>query len=341
MRPVTPSFVATWFKTCEDLPVAGIATDGAGVVTHWSRFAEGLYGYRADEAIGRSIMDLTVGPIEAETAAEIMRTVGAGTPWEGEFTAQTADGRTVEVHVIDLPIVSGDAMMGILGLSIDVTAQRRDLDAGSERIWHLALLAEAASEEERRDLARMLHDDLGQRITALQSDLHSIADCELDPDIASRVAGMIASTTAMIAGVQEVCSQLRPPLLDYLGVVAAIEFLTDGFAKRTGIVINRVIDADLASANPRICQLVFDIVRESLTNIERHARARTVDVRFEFSDDVKITVVDDGIGIGADAEPGIGISLMTERVKRVGGTFRVGPHGLRGTEVCVRIPQGA
>ncbi|MEA2594436.1 MAG: hypothetical protein QOF01_905 [Thermomicrobiales bacterium] len=105
--------------------VAVVATDAAGVVTHWNRQAEALYGWRRSEAIGRTIPDLIVAPGEAGIAEAILRRVAEGESWEGEFVCRRKDGREVPVHVVDSPVYGADGrLMGIVGVSVDLTERK-------------------------------------------------------------------------------------------------------------------------------------------------------------------------------------------------------------------------
>lgn len=334
MKPASQSFVATWFEVSDELPVASIATDADGVVTHWNRFAEQLYGWGAAEALGRNIRTLTVGPSESETAEKILAKIAALEPWQGEFTARTADDQEVEVHVIDLPIVVGGALVGILGLSIDVSEQRRNLIADTERVRRLAEHAEAAADAERRRIAQEVHDDLGQRITALLTELRSLED-RTHGDEMSRLVG---HAEALLEAVHRISAELRTPLLDDLGAAVAIEWMVDQFVERTGVQATHEISDSLVGLTPRLADAVFQITRECITNVERHADAKQAHIIVRRNGTLEIIVTDDGRGMTEHTVYGLGLRYLSERVTRLGGTVDITGIPQSGTEVRVRIP---
>jgi PAS domain S-box-containing protein len=136
-------------RLLEQVQAAVIATDMRGTVTHWNEHAEKLYGWSREEALGRSVMELTVGAGEAERLAEeIMQKVRAGETWEGEFTVRRKDGSTFPAHVTDsLVRDAGGRVVGIVGVSTDITERKR-LEESLREI----------REAERRRIARELHD---------------------------------------------------------------------------------------------------------------------------------------------------------------------------------------
>ena len=130
----------TWYPLLEHVPVSVIVTDAEGTVTLWNRHAEELFGWTADEATGRSILDLTV-PLDDRVAEAVMDAVAAGDTWEGRYRARRKDGQLVDIQIVEAPVYDENGVLsGVIGVSVDVSAAARN-----ER-WLRALVEEAAEE---------------------------------------------------------------------------------------------------------------------------------------------------------------------------------------------------
>lgn len=338
MGTVSPQFVEAWFDACAALPIAAIVTDAAGVVTHWSAHAKTLYGFEATEAVGTPIQELTVGPSQAAVAAEIMTQLGAGESWEGEFEATRRDGTGIGVHVLDLPVLdAAGALVGIIGLSLDVSAARRELRDATTRARELTARVDASRELERARIAAEIHDELGQLTTTLLTDLFWLED-HVNAEAAGRVTDMTHRAEALLASVRRICADLRPQGLEELGLLASVERLTRTLRERTGIEATTVLCPELDALEPAVGAEVYRILQESLTNIERHADATRVMLECRRDGDTwQLTIADDGRGADA-AEPGFGIRSMRERAARLGGTLAVTVAAHGGTTVTATFP---
>jgi PAS domain S-box-containing protein len=332
------------------LPIALIATDLAGIVTHWSDQATTLYGWAREEALGSNIRDLTVGPDNAAIAEDIMARLGGGVHWEGEFRARDKHGREIDVHVLDVPVVDrSGVMVGICGLSVDVSAQRGQWRQVHEQTENLLLAMETAREDEQRRIANDIHDDIGQYLTALRTDLAGLLEADVPPgESVEVVRRSIERVDEVLAEVRRICAELDPPVLTQLGLGSAVAHLANQIRHRSGrrVVVDGDPDIPRLAASAELA--VFRIVEEALTNIERHAQADTVTVSLRLDPPGRaarwllVEVADDGIGIGrADDSPtSMGLSVMRRRAERVGATLSVGPrddHGC-GTRVTLSVP---
>jgi len=213
-----------------------------------------------------------------------------------------------------------------------------------ERLRALAAKLESVREEERTQIARELHDQLGQALTAMKFDLAWLTDrlVQKDATLAHKAKTVTAQMDAMIKTVRRIATELRPGMLDDLGLAASIEWLARDFEKRTGIVCEvSVSSPDLPL--PRAQSLaLFRIFQEALTNVARHASAQHIEVQLAATPEaLTLQVHDDGRGIQAGEIAGLhslGLLGMQERAKRLGGTFDI--HGVPGdgTIVTVSIP---
>jgi signal transduction histidine kinase len=215
--------------------------------------------------------------------------------------------------------------------------------ATREQLRNLASYLQEAREEERKRIAREIHDELGQSLTALKFDISRLAERlpEEEPALRERVAAMATLIDGSIHTVQRVSTELRPGLLDDLGLAAAIEWQVEEFAERTGIRFDLHLgDDDMLESHVAIA--LFRILQETLTNVARHAGANKVHVELAVDPrEVMLRVRDDGRGITESeisSTQALGLLGMRERARTLGGevTFE-GVRG-QGTTVTVRIP---
>ena len=218
-----------------------------------------------------------------------------------------------------------------------------------EKLRNLSAHVEAALEEERTGIAREIHDELGQSLTALKMDIAWIVrrSAPGSPPLANsalleRLAAMSELTDGVIQRVRRISAELRPGVLDDLGLVAAIEWQAGEFEERTGTpCMVRANAADLAIGGP-LSTAIFRIFQEALTNVTRHAQAAHVEVRIEVDGAVLLLEVrDDGVGItpeAAQSPRSLGLLGIRERAQRFGGSVSVGPASPRGTLVAMTVP---
>ena len=209
----------------------------------------------------------------------------------------------------------------------------------------LALRLQEIREEERKELAHEIHDVLGQELTMLKLDVVRLLGRRRGrkaPGDAPRPEDLVERIDRLMGTVRRLSSDLRPPVLDYAGLVDALEGETARFGARTDLdarfesTLERPVrDATLATA-------VFRILQESLTNVLRHARAQRVDVRLREDDGLlRLEVRDDGTGFDTaalDRRASLGILGMRERAAALGGTLEIESASGRGTLVRLSVP---
>jgi len=231
----------------------------------------------------------------------------------------------------------------------DVTERVRADEAlrkSKEEIQNLALAASAAREQEKRRIARELHDELGQSLTALKMDVAALREAGANDNESMKrtLDSMQSLLDSTVAFARRVSSDLRPTMLDDLGLTAAADWLAQNFTERTGIPCELVLDesANLDLPDP-YATAIFRVLQESLTNVAKHAAATRVEATLERHDgDVILTVQDNGKGIapGAEAKRGsFGLVGLRERAYLLGGTVRIDSKPGRGTlvEFCLPI----
>jgi two-component system, NarL family, sensor histidine kinase UhpB len=195
----------------------------------------------------------------------------------------------------------------------------------------------AAQEAERVGIARDLHDEVGQVLTGVLLQLNSIA--EAAPEHEEELGEARQAVRRALDEVRRISSDLRPEMLEHLGLVSALTELTTSFARVTGIVVDRQFATLLPTLAPEVELAIYRIAQESLTNVARHAQARRVVMALETGrDSVVLRVADDGRGfVGAPTEHG-GLRSMRERALLVDGALAIKPAPEGGVEVRLEVP---
>jgi two-component system, NarL family, sensor histidine kinase UhpB len=198
----------------------------------------------------------------------------------------------------------------------------------------------AAQEEERRRVAAELHDEIGQQLTALVLQLDRLARSD-----AGRLAAELDETTGAakqtLEDVRTLAHRLRPEVLDELGLVPALRNLCDRIGNGTGLVVHRSLPPALPELSPDAELVIYRVAQESLTNVVRHAHARSAHVSLERDQGgVQLRIKDDGVGLPPQAhefEAG-GIRSLRERALTIGARLQVGPAESGGTKIVLWVP---
>jgi signal transduction histidine kinase len=291
-----------------------------------------------------------------------------GRNWEVHFTAPK-DAFVERVDAL-LPwfVLSGGLLLStfLFGIFYSLASSRsravelanemtKDLRQSEEELRYSAGQLQALSrrlvdlqETERRQFSRELHDRVGQNLTALSINL-DILKTQLPGDanqgMRSRLDDAAALLESTAGGIENVMSELRPPMLDDYGLLPALQWYTTEFSRRTGIEVMVDGDEDMHRL-PQAGEIaLFRIMQEALNNVAKHAHARNVHITLEHSDtECVMSVADDGVGLEAGSgsasrrRPGLGMVTMRERTQAVGGRFGIGPAPGGGTRVEVRMP---
>lgn len=239
------------------------------------------------------------------------------------------------------------AMVAIEGIARDITgyiANEQELKKSHARIEALSSRILSAMEEERARLARELHDELGQALTAVKLDLQ-LVDEEYAADRGRKncLKESIDLVDYTISLVRRQSVSLRPPALDHMGLIPAIEEMIGGFENRTGICADLISNGFSERFSRPVEIALYRCIQESLTNIARHARAETVTIRFNKENGIlDISVTDDGIGFEPEkmeiSAEHIGLTGMKERVKLLFGHFEIDSAPGEGTTIMIKIP---
>jgi PAS domain S-box-containing protein len=300
---------------------------------------EQLFGVRNNDVRGKTDTDILPAAVADQFHAADLKVLGENRACQIEVHIQQSDG----VHTYlaaAFPIYDeAGAVTGVGGILNDFTAVNKARD----QLRRLSAGIMASQEKERSALARELHDELGQVLTALRMDtvwMHSHLK-QSDPEAARRALTMCRLIDKNIEDVRGMAFRLRPGVLDDLGLVDALEWITSDFERRTEITCVfehdpvPELDETVSTAAYRVCQ-------EALTNVARHALASRVQVLLKAEKNhLTLVVIDDGCGFdtGQAAErEGLGMAGMHERATLVGGTLEVHSQPGKGTRLYFKVP---
>ena len=231
----------------------------------------------------------------------------------------------------------------------DITLRKQAEDAlrqSQAELRELSAQVLQAREDEKTRIARELHDELGQQLTALKMDLAWARErVPADSgDLAAKLARMDATLDTTVSATRRISADLRPLMLDDLGLAEAAEWLVEDFEQRSGIVCELALEdsATVSALEPATATALYRMLQESLTNVARHSQAGHVSVALGIDGgDVFLAIEDDGRGISAEDRQktrSFGLKGLRERAHYLGGTAQIEPASERGTRVAVRVP---
>jgi PAS domain S-box-containing protein len=351
------------------IPAALIATDVAGQIIYWNRFAEKLYGWSDSEVLGHSILEITVPPVTKEEAEEIMSLLRSGLSWTGEFKVKRRDGTSFTAMVTDSPVLDDNGVMiGIIGVSLDLSARERaeeayrkanqelelrverrtqELNAANENLRELSGRLLQLQDEERRRIARELHDSVGQLLAAISMNTETIkAESEkLSPAAAEALFHNSRMVDEILGQIRTISHLLHPPLLDEAGLASALDWYVNGFSQRSNIEVSLDMPNELGRLSRELELTIFRVVQESLTNIHRHSGSTTASIQITCDDGrLSLQIRDTGKGMSPTkaialktGASGVGLRGMRERLAQVGGDLTLQSDG-NGTLVTAILP---
>ena len=318
-----------------------------GIITSWNKGAERVFGYSAEEAIGQHIT-LIIPPDRFDEEAAILARLRNGERIDHfETVRKRKDGTQFDIAVTISPIKdSTGRIVGASKVGRDITERRRLERALQEAELSGRLLQ--LQDEERRRVARELHDGAGQLLAALSMNIAAIATerDRLSPNVAHRIDENFSLIDQAVAEIRTISHLLHPPFLDEIGLKSALSEYVEGFAERSKVTVSLDLPTELGRL-PRDVELsLFRIVQECLTNIHRHSGSTTASVRLSRTHgEVELEVTDEGRGINRETQEeffvgkssGVGLRGMRERVRQLGGTLQIHSNG-NGTSIVAILP---
>jgi two-component system sensor histidine kinase UhpB len=329
-----------------------VATDPRGKITYWNRPAEKLFGWTASQALGKDLDELVSPRKSPPSHSTIQLSLEKERTWVGEKAVRRRDGVLLTALVNNAPLYDPSGRVaGMIQVSTDLTERKLaelQLQNSREQLRALTSRLQSVREEERKGLSRDIHDELGQVLTGLKMELAWMRSRLQAPGAVARkallqkIAFLGSQIDASANCIRKLCSELRPGILDDLGLAAAIEWQAREFTKRTGIKCHLTNQADGLSLSPEANTAVFRIFQEILTNVARHAQANNVTVLLTHTEAMLILeATDDGRGIPpADltGSKSLGLLGMRERAMALGGNIEFRAAQAGGTAVSLRLP---
>jgi PAS domain S-box-containing protein len=281
-------------------------------------------------------------PPAEHAAFEALRQRGSSGNARGDLRFRTGDGSPVPVAVSFAPLhAEGSAdVIGVVGVIRDITERERQEDLRNRLIEQVM----TAQDDERRRIARELHDETGQSLTALLVGLRTIEGSQTAAQAVELAQRLRQTTAQTLIDVGRLWRGLHPGVLDDLGLGAAVTRHAEEFAKAHGVAVNvRIEGLDADGLSPLLRATVYRVLQEALTNVARHAGARSVSVRLvRDAGAVDLRVQDDGVGFESGDGGRLGLRGMRERAVLLGGSVVVESQPGAGTTITAHIPvQGA
>ncbi|MDD5250683.1 MAG: PAS domain-containing protein [Rhodocyclaceae bacterium] len=338
----------------QNAPCGYHSIDADGTLLRINNTELGWLGYAREELVGRvKLPDLLTAESRAIFAAHFARFKRMGEVHDLELDLVRKDGSVLPV------ILNSTAVYDAAGRYVasrttvfDITEgrklkQERALQA--ERFENLSRRLVAVQEDERRGLARELHDRANPNLAAIKLILGTLA-ASMPASVLADVGAMLHDARGLLddtaAGIREICADLRPTLLDYTGLVPTLEGYAQMFMKRTGVSVRVKLPREWVRLAPDVESMLFRIAQEALTNCAKHACACSVDLELEQSERRLVLVIrDDGFGFEPEAlgrtgsMPGLGLINMRERAEFAGARFFLSSHPLSGTEIRVELDE--
>jgi PAS domain S-box-containing protein len=309
------------------------------------RMAE-MLGYSREEMIGRSLFDFMDEEGKQITLNNIERRK-KGIAENQEFRFNTREGRSVWALLRSSPVINNGAYEGALAMVTDITDRKKaqeQLENTNNELRKLNIYLQTVREEERAHMAREIHDELGQQLTVLKMGISWLNKkiSSTDENIREKLTDLVAMIDTTVHSVRKISSELRPSMLDDLGLQAVIEWQSQEFEKRAGIKVETSLDINDIKLPGNIAVTFFRIFQESLTNIARHAEATLVKVKLTMRDDtIRMVVEDNGKGFSPKdigEKRTLGLLGMKERVSTINGEVEMQAEPGMGTTVKVTAP---
>ena len=328
-----------------------ITIDSEQRVVLFNAAAEIMFGCSAAEAKGGSLDRFIPQRMRASHREHVGRFAKTGETSRrmgirSTLMALRSDGTEFPIEASISQVASGGRKLLTVILH-DITKRKEaeeEIRRANDELRGLSLGMLEVREAERTRIARELHDELGQVLTALKMDveLFSTIIPHDRADLAEHVVSMNKLLDSTVATTRRISSDLRPLVLDDLGLGAAAEWLLEGLAQRAGITFELKIDPSCTELGEPYASTLFRVMQESLTNVARHACATRVAVRLvREGGDMILTIADNGVGMNADArsKPGsFGLRGIRERVLLLGGVLSIAAEPAGGTTVSARLP---
>jgi len=329
-------------ESASDYAIFTMSSDG--LIDSWNTGAEKVFGWKETEVLGKPSA-IIFTPEDREKGAdkqEIETALRMGRAPDERFHIRRDGSRFYASGVMTLLKNDGGVVQGFAKIARDMTEQI----AAEKAVRDKELLQKlvGAQEDERKRIARDLHDELGQQLTALRLKLDAAKKMCKEKEVCDKIDEIELIAKSLDHGVDFLAWELRPAALDDLGLVAALDKYVNQWSNHSGVTAE-LISSTLKKARfePEVETNLYRIVQEALNNTHKHARAKSAEVMLERRDGVIVMLIEDnGVGFNPKDKKnllkGIGLIGMKERAQLIGGTLEIESAPGRGTTVFVRVP---
>jgi len=294
-----------------------------------------LLGTTAEMAIGKGLHEFVI-PEHGAFCQKLLRETQQGSS-EGEMQLRQADGTLISAN-FSFKLLSGDgSTTGVL--ITDLTSQKQQED--------LASRLQQSQDDERRRIARELHDSVGQLLAAISMNVSRVKTeaHKLSPPVAKLVDGNLSMIAEISDEIRTISHLLHPPLLDEVGLASALRWYVDGFSERSKIETTLEVPKNLNRLPPDMEIAIFRAVQECLTNVHRHSGSASCRVQVtQEGDQIRVEIKDSGRGISKakisnlTSWGGVGFRGMRERLRKLGGSLQIESNE-KGTTVRASLPR--
>jgi len=319
--------------------------DYTGKFLRWNKRFEEVTGYTWEEVSKMHPLDFFEGEDKEYIRTRIAEVFEKGIS-DAEALFKTKSGKKIPYYFTGA-LLNVEGTPCLLGTGIDITARKEaeeKINSSYTQIRQLTEYLQNIREQERTHIAREIHDELGQQLTVLKMDISWLARklSSTDTEVKNRIESLLEIVDNMVRTIRKISSELRPSMLDDLGLVPALEWHSQEFERRTGI--KTVFTSDLSDLNlsPAVATSLFRIYQESLTNVARHSEATCVDAALKMEkQNILMSINDNGKGFtvtGIESKKTLGILGMRERALMMGGEYKISSTPGKGTQIEVVVP---
>lgn len=316
-----------------------------GELVRWNKNFETVSGYTAEEMPGRRVATF-VDPADRELLmSKKMQAINEGSS-ALTLNFLTKEGQTLPYYFTSW-LTEYEGQPALLGIGMDVSDRvkaENELRESHEQLRQLSSHLQTVREEERTNIAREIHDELGQQLTGLKMDVTWLGKKIAGEGefVREKIEGILSLIDDIIKSVRKISSDLRPGILDDLGLVAALEWQSSEFQKRSGMISEFKTKSRELNLDRKKATGVFRIYQEALTNVMRHAGATRVNASLEENDNVLLLRIHDN---GKGFDPGsieskktLGLIGMKERAFMLGGELEIISGEGKGTSLTLKVP---
>lgn len=320
--------------------------DENGKFSFFNKQVEKTTAYKFKDCEGKSIFQI-VTKKDFPLIKEVLSKNQNGEKQNYQLRIKIKNKRSIMLKINMAPIVKDNLIKGSVSFAQDISKlinTEKKIVKSNRDLLKLSVYVEELRENERKKIALDLHDDLGQKLTALNIDFAWLKKKQPKGNIkfSEKLVSMEFLLKESIESVRKIAFDLRPPIIDDLGLMSAIEWQANEFEKHTEISCNTDLLSEDIYLTTELSINIFRIVQEALTNVSKHSQASKVIIRITTKDNIlKLKIVDNGIGLKKNQRPNsnsFGLLGMSERTKLCGGMMKISGKNKIGTELIIKLP---